>query len=266
MAAPELAPSVAAAYRRALQALAQADMPFLVGGAFGLQHLTGFRRATKDLDLFVRQKDYGAVSAVLAEAGFDTDLTYPHWLGKAWRDDARIDVIFNSGNGVAEVDDAWFEHAQAGEVLGVPVRLVPPEESIWSKAFVMERERYDGADVIHLLRACAAELDWTRLLARFGANWRVLLAHLVLFGYAYPDERAAVPLPLLDLLLHRLRDEARTPPAQGHLCAGTLLSREQYLQAIEGEGYEDARATSASSMTAGDLAHWTAAIEGRSDG
>jgi hypothetical protein len=28
----------------------------------------------------------------------------------------------------------------------VPVIFCPPEEMIWSKAFVMERERYDGAD------------------------------------------------------------------------------------------------------------------------
>ena len=26
------------------------------------------------------------------------------------------------------------------------------EESLWQKAFIMERERYDGADVAHLLR------------------------------------------------------------------------------------------------------------------
>ena len=47
----------------------------------------------------------------------------------------------------------------------MPVLLAPPEEMIWSKAFVCERERYDGADVNHLLRACGRQMDWQRLLA-----------------------------------------------------------------------------------------------------
>ena len=58
-------------------------------------------------------------------------------------------MIFSSGNGVATVDDEWFAHAPEGEVLGLPVRLVPAEEMIWSKAFIMERERFDGADIMH---------------------------------------------------------------------------------------------------------------------
>ena len=37
----------------------------------------------------------------------------------------------------------------------MPGPLIPAEEMIWSKAFIMERERYDGADVAHILRACA---------------------------------------------------------------------------------------------------------------
>ena len=63
-----------------------------------------------------------------------------------------MDVIFNSGNGVARVDDLWFDHAPRTNVLGVIVRLSPAEEMIWSKAFIQERERFDGADVLHLLR------------------------------------------------------------------------------------------------------------------
>ena len=41
-------------------------------------------------------------------------------------------------------------------VLDKEVKLCPPEEIIWSKSFIMERERFDGADINHLLRICAA--------------------------------------------------------------------------------------------------------------
>src|SRR5947209_6149239 len=83
-----------------------------------------------------------------------------------------IDVIFSSGNGVAAVDDEWFTHAVDAEVFDASVRLCPAEEMIWSKSFVVERERYDGADINHLLHACASSLDWRRMLRRFNSNWR----------------------------------------------------------------------------------------------
>ena len=67
---------------------------------------------------------------------------------------------------------------------------MPVEEMIWSKAFLMERERFDGADVLHLMRARQKEINWPRLLSRFGEHWRVLLSHLVLFPYVYPNEPA----------------------------------------------------------------------------
>ena len=73
-------------------------------------------------------------------------------------------MIFSSGNGIAVVDEQWFEHATEGEVLGVQVLVAPPEESLWSKAFVMERERYDGADVAHIILAVGDRLDWRRLI------------------------------------------------------------------------------------------------------
>ena len=75
----------------------------------------------------------------------------------------------------------------------MPVQIAPAEETIWSKAFVMERERFDGADVAHLILGHGDKLDWQRLLERFGPHWRVLLAHLVLFGFIFPSARSRVP-------------------------------------------------------------------------
>ncbi len=256
-------PTTTAFYRNVLLTLAGDGVPFLVGGGYAFAVLTGIRRDTKDLDLFIRREDYPRVETLLAQAGYRTELTFPHWLAKAHAGDAFVDLIFNSGNGVLPVDDSWFEHADAVEILGLPVKMAPPEESLCSKAFVMERERYDGADVAHLLRACAGRLDWQRLRRLFGPHWRVLLSHLVLFGYIYPGERAAVPTALMQELLDLLRQEMQEPPAPLPLCVGTLLSREQYLPDIEEQGLIDARATGMSMMTMQDVARWTDAIPGR---
>jgi predicted nucleotidyltransferase len=260
----EVAPDTAAFYRRALQALVDAEIPFLVGGAFAHACFTGIRRSTKDLDLFIRRQDLERVQQVVQAEGWHTELTYPHWLAKVYAGEDFIDLIFNSGNGVTPVDDRWFEDNAWADVLGVPVRVANMEDGMLSKAFIMERERYDGADIAHLLQANAERIDWPRLVERFGANWRVLLAHLTLFGFVYPGERQRVPQWVMEHLMQKLQAEVAQPPARDErVCAGTLISREQYLHDVEQLGYTDGRLTPASTMTESDVAKWTAAIPSR---
>jgi len=283
-----LSPETAAFYRRAMAVLEQAGVPFLVGGAYAFAHYTGIVRHTKDFDLFILPRDFDAALAALAAAGYPVERNFPHWLGKAHGEDGSfVDLIFGSGNGLTRVDEGWFQHARRGEVLGVPVRLVPSEEMLWSKAFIMERERYDGADVAHLLHCCAKELDWQRLLARFGEHWRVLLSHLVLFGYIYPAQpaksaggtllpgAARIPAEVMATLIGRLSREtfdtaggagesagAAASGAGGDaLCRGTILSRAQYLFDIDTHGYLDARLPPSGTMSPEQVEQWTAAIE-----
>jgi hypothetical protein len=237
----DLEPRLYKFYCAALSTLQRAQVPFLVGGAYALACHTGVVRHTKDFDIFTRPKDCERVLEVFSATGYRTEVTDPCWLAKAYSGEDFIDVIFSSGNYVAAVDDAWFEYAIDAMVFGLPVQLCPPEETIWSKAFVMERERYDGADIAHLLRAYGEHLDWNRLLERFDAHWRVLLSHLVLFGFIYPYERGCLPTFVMDTLLDRLRSEAQAPPMVGRLCQGTLLSKVQYAIDLDHWGYEDAR-------------------------
>lgn len=256
----ELDPRARVFYRRMLGELDRAGVPFLVGGAYAFERYTGIERHTKDFDLFARRGDLDRILEVLDAGGCRTELPYPHWLGKARCGDHFIDVIFSSGNGVAEVDEDWFAHARPADVLGHPVRLCPPEEMIWSKAYVMERERFDGADVLHLLRAHGATLDWARLLARFGSHWRVLFSHLVLFDFAYPCERAQIPHAVRKQLWERLREEMDAPLGCDPVCFGTLLSREQYLTDLTRWGYRDARLEGGGAMSQEHVEIWTAAI------
>jgi len=256
-----LPPETAAFYRRALIALNAAGVEFLVGGAYAFARYTGIERHTKDFDVFLRRRDYPRALRILARIGCRTTLPFPHWLAKAHCGEDYVDVIFSSGNGVAQVDDSWLVHAVSDTVLDMPVRLCPAEEMIWSKALIMERERYDGADVIHLIHARAERLDWARLLARFDGHWRVLLSHLILFGFVYPAERDRVPTGVMRELLGRLDAGLETAPPADRVCQGTLLSRAQYLVDIGAWGYRDARRTPEGTMTPDEIATWTAAIE-----
>jgi hypothetical protein len=109
----------------------------------------------------------------------------------------------------------------------------------------MERDRFDGADIVHLVRAAKGKLDGERLLRRFGIHWRVLLAHVLLFDYIYPSERGLIPDILRHELLARATGETATAPADGRpdvrLCYGTYLSRHQFTDDVERFGFTDAR-------------------------
>jgi predicted nucleotidyltransferase len=246
-------------HRRSMAALQEASVPFLIGGAYVVEAYAGVSRRSKDFDLYVRPPHVDAAIDVLARAGYKTEKTFPHWLAKAGRGRDYIDLIFRAGNGLCEVDDSWFERAQDGELLGLHVKLCAPEEMIWMKAYIMERERFDGADIAHILQSCAEKLDWPHLVRRFGPDWRVLLSHLVLFGYIYPSERGKIPATVMDDLISRLQSE-ESAAGSDRLCRGTLLSRKQYLLDIQERGFRDARLEERVHMDSEDIAHWTRAI------
>lgn len=250
-------------YRDLVRLFSDKELPFLVGGTFALQRYTGIARRTKDIDFFIKREDFARFRRTLKHAGFYVELTYPHWLGKVFRGDDFADLAFRSANGEGGVDDDWFRYAVEEQLWGIPVKLCPPEETIWSKAFIMERERFDGADIVHILRATAEKLDWARLLRRFGDKWRILLVHLVLFGFVYPSERHRIPKAVMQELVGRLQNEL--DPADDaaifNLCQGTLISREQYLKDVHEWGYVDARVEPRGNLSEEDVQHWTAAID-----
>ena len=247
--------------RGVLLALRNAGVPFLIGGGYAFIRYTGIERRMKDFDVFLHERDWPRAAEALEQAGIETVLTFPHWLGKAKSGDVFVDIIYGSGNGVAPVDELWFRHSVEDEVLGIPVRLVPREELLWTKSFVMERERFDGADVVHIIKVCAGDLDWRRLLGRFAENWQVLLGHLVFFGFIYPGERRLVPPEIMTELLRRQERLLAADPPADRVCRGTLISRAQYLVDVEEWMYRDAREAPRGGMTEEEIALWTAAIE-----
>jgi hypothetical protein len=249
---------------RALRAFADAGVPVLLGGAFAFTHYTGIIRNTKDLDLFVRKTDLDAALTALQDEGFETDVPYPHWLAKARLESLEMDIIFASGNGLGGADDEWFQYARDSRLYGEAIKLVPPEEMLCSKAFIMERERYDGADVAHLLYAQGQTLDWDRLVRRFGEHLPVLFAHVWLFLYVYPDGRERLPEGLLEHL-HRLSLPHLAASSSVPACRGTLLSREQYMVDVTMRGYADARVVEGT-MSPEEIRIWTDAIGTPHDG
>lgn len=245
-------------YRSVISVLRKAGVPFLVGGAYAMGTYTNINRRTKDLDLMILPADWPDAARALRLAGIFARLSFPHWLGKALSHGAQVDIIFSSGNGLCDVDERWFKYAPTARVLGGSVLLAPPEELIWSKSFVMERERFDGADILHIVRALAETLDWTRLRSRFTGHEHVLLTHLLLFTYAYPGDAHRLPAGLLRDLFEAALAPDRVDP---QLCRGTLLSRAQYLVDLKRSGLIDARRPPFGRLTPRELQIWTRGID-----
>jgi hypothetical protein len=198
-------------YKRALDALSAAAIPYVVTGAYAIYEYAGIYRDTKDLDLFVEPLHVVPAMRVLREAGFCTRLEQPHWLAKGMIGELFVDLIFGMGNGLALVDEDWYRFSRPAILAARPVRVAPPEELIWHRLFISERHRHDMADIAHLILCTGDRLDWERLVRKTGDHWPLLLAQLQMFTYIYPETDHRVPQWALEELLARAQADVRRP-------------------------------------------------------
>jgi Nucleotidyl transferase of unknown function (DUF2204) len=189
--------------REVLLALGRQRIPYAVAGAFALLQHTGICRYTKDLDLFLTAQNWSAALRYLHRLGFECEVCDPVWLAKVHRDNYFVDLITGMSNAAVSVDDSWIRHALPAVVLGVQTRVLAPEEVFVSKLFVTRRERFDGADIAHIIYGTRGNLDWGRILQLVGEHWEMLLWALVFFRYVYPAQTHYVPAVLWQDLLGR---------------------------------------------------------------
>lgn len=235
-----VAPETVEFYRQSIHTAKQSEVQFLIGGAYAFRCYTGIVRNTKDLDFFIRYTDLDRFLRQFLSNGFLVEIAEPQWLAKARKGDLFVDVIYGSMSEVTKVDDKWFERSNQRVILGHTVDICPVEEMIWSKAFVLERDRFDGADIAHLLLKCWDEIDWDYLVERFGPNWHILLMHLVLFRFVYPSKTGLIPDRVIRTLMDRFESESTHNHDRG-LCRGTLVAPSQYKIDVQQWGFKDAR-------------------------
>ena len=226
---PAWPPEAEACYRDAIQALLAAPaVPFVIGGAFAIHRHTGIWRSTKDLDFFLEPRAVPDALRRLRAAGFATSIQDPVWLAKAHRGEHFVDLITGVGSACLIIESSWIDRAPQETVLGVPCRVLGAEECLATKCFVAFRERFDGADVVHLIRARGPNLDWDRILALMDSHWQLLYWSLVLFAYVYPARTDAVPSEIWNSLARRFGQCAlhpdRNAPFRGSLVDPRMFS------------------------------------------
>ncbi len=225
-------------YGEAIDVLNRAGIRYMFGGALALHAYTGIWRDTKDLDVFVHESVVEQVLEKLREAGFETEVTDPCWLAKAYMGDLFVDVIHGSHNGTGPVDESWFSKAREITLLDRRVLVIPAEEMILSKIFVVAKDRCDVDDVLHLIFAAHGDLDWDRMLTKIGEHWELLLAYLHLYHYVYPSHVRYVPKTVFELLHERYEEEAEP---DGPRFRGTMLDENSFGVDVEEWGLPDER-------------------------
>jgi hypothetical protein len=216
-------------YREALEMLNGSGANYMLGGAFAFFHYTGIYRDTKDLDVFCKSTEYPKILKFFGDKGYKTELTDARWLAKIFKNEYFIDIIFDTTNNICRVDDLWYTHAVKAQFKGIDVLLVAPEELIWCKIYVQNRERFDGADVNHLLLKTGKHLDWKRLLFHMEQHWHLLLAQLIIFQFVYPAEyHEIIPKWLFDDLMSRAHEQYDLPSPLEKVCRGPIIDQTQY--------------------------------------
>lgn len=227
-------------YKQVLLVLKDSGIPFMIGGSFAVFEYTCTTRATKDMDIYCRPRDFPEILKLFADKGYETQLYDVRWLAKVFNQEGKfIDIIFDTVNNICKVDDSWFALSREAVVFDMPVRLIPPEHLIWGKMYVMNRERYDGADVNHLLLKQGRTLDWRLLAELMEPNWHILLSHLLMFQFVYPSDYADImPRWLFEDLVKRAAGQYDIPSPMEKVCRGPWIDQTQYQVDIKDWNYK----------------------------
>ena len=225
-------------FREVLTLFNEKQVPYVVSGAFALQKHTGIWRNTKDLDLFLAPEDVPGAMQALKDHGFETEVRDPVWLAKAHRNDFYVDLITGMSNAIITVNRSWIERGSPFEIVGIPARVLAAEELIASKLFVTFRERFDGADIVHVIHGTRGKLDWQRIMQLVGEHWEVLLWVMMLYQYIYPAHTDYIPRAIWDDLLTRFRAELDNPDPKAHF-RGSLIDENMFAIDVHEWGMEN---------------------------
>lgn len=186
-----------AAYAQALKLAQTTGLQFMLGGGFAFAAYTGRWRDTKDIDLYVRPTDREQAIKALDDAGFE-DLYPRHpydrkWIYRGVRSDFIVDIIWSMANQRAQVDELWFNRAPRVTIRGEKLPVIPLEELIWCKLYIIQRDRCDWTDIFNVIYARASQIDWKHLVMRLSDDQPLLRALLTVYCWLCPSSALTLP-------------------------------------------------------------------------
>ena len=224
-------------YRHVITGARAAGIPFAAGGGFAVAVYTGRWRDTKDLDLYTTPAARDALIGITAEAGLvDLYPTQPYdrrWIYRAGCGGTIVDIIFAMANLRALVDEQWLRGCDQMRIRGECLPVVPLEEMIWNKLYILQHDRCDWNDVLNLLYAAGQRVDWESLLQRMGEDAPLLAAALSLYRWICPGRSRRIPPWVWEAL--QLKPPARDAIPEIDWHHATLLDLRPWFAVVESD-------------------------------
>ena len=184
-------------YHKVISKAQDEGIEFALGGGLAFSEYARRLRNTKDLDLFLCPEDKDRMVEIVTDAGFgDYYEKQPyerHWIYRGFRDGVIVDIIWRMANHHTDVDRGWLKRGKEIQIRDTKLRLIPVEELVWAKLFVMQRERCDWPDLLNVLAAEAKNIDWERLIERLGEETFLLGGLMNVFRWMCPRTSAELP-------------------------------------------------------------------------
>jgi hypothetical protein len=184
-------------YREVITRARDRGLHFMLGGGFAVSTYTGHWRNTKDIDLYTTPADRDALIQITAEVGLrDMYDRHPYdrrWIFRSACGETIVDIIWAMANLRTQVDDGWMRDGGEFCIRGERMAVIPPEELIWSKLYVLQHDRCDWTDVWNLFYAVGADLDWEYLIHRMGDDTPLLAGALSIFKWMCPGRSRVIP-------------------------------------------------------------------------
>jgi hypothetical protein len=156
-------PAIEASLKKAVAALREAGVPFLLAGSLAVW-ARGGPEVRHDLDFVIKPEDADRALEVLEAAGMEPEKPPEEWLHKAWDGEVLIDLIF-APRGL-EVTDEVIERGDLLHVIGITIPVMAIEDVLATKLMALHEHELDYTAVLGIARSVREQIDWSSLRLR----------------------------------------------------------------------------------------------------
>jgi hypothetical protein len=140
--------------------LKQARVPFALAGSLAV-YARGGGPCDHDVDFLIKQSDAETVLAILAEAGFRTEIPAEGWLVKVYEEDRLVDLIFSPVQ--RPVTDETLADTDVLPVNACHMPVLSATELMIHKILSYGPHSCDYSRALPVARALREQIDWARV-------------------------------------------------------------------------------------------------------
>jgi Uncharacterised nucleotidyltransferase len=156
----EVAEELTDSLKRAVAAIEEQGVPYLLGGGLGCW-ARGGPPSSNDIDLMVKPEDAERAQEALAEAGMRPESPPEQWLLKAYDGDILIDLIFEPSG--MRIDDEVIARGDEISVMAMQTRVMNLNDILITKLMALDEHSVDYGDLILITRSLREQIDWARI-------------------------------------------------------------------------------------------------------